>query len=80
MRNLFQDRMSLGQVFVAGALALDEIRHRVEAEPIDAEVEPETHDTDDFVQHPRIVKIQIGLMRVEAVPVIGLRHWIPGPV
>ena len=27
-----------------------------------------------------IVEVEIGLMRVEAVPVIGLRDRVPGPV
>src|SRR5271169_2866441 len=44
------------------------------------EIEPEAHDAEDFLQYPRIVKIQIGLMRVEAMPVIGFRHRIPSPV
>ena len=30
--------------------------------------------------HLRVIEIQIGLMRVEAVPVISLRHRIPRPV
>ena len=31
-------------------------------------------------EHARIVEIQIGLVRVEAMPIIGLRHRVPRPV
>jgi hypothetical protein len=42
--HLLQDRVGLGQVLVAGALALDQVGDRVQPEPVDAHVEPEAHD------------------------------------
>ena len=48
--------------------------------PVDPEIEPEPHHVDDRAEHPRIVEIEVGLVRIEAVPVIGLRHRVPGPV
>src|SRR5678816_3145591 len=72
--------MRLRKVLVAGALALAEIGDRVQPESVDAEVEPTPHDLHQGHQHARIVEIQIRLVREEAVPVIGLRGGIPGPV
>ncbi|MEJ1968368.1 MAG: hypothetical protein WDN03_06990 [Rhizomicrobium sp.] len=75
-----QNSMRLRQVLVVGALALDQIGHRVEAQPVDADLEPEAHDRQRFRHHGRIVEIEIGLMRVETMPVIGPRLLVPGPV
>jgi hypothetical protein len=78
--HFLEDCVGLRQVFVAGSFALDQVRHRVEAQPVDAEVEPEPHDAQHLLQYPRVVEIQVGLMRIKAVPVIGLGHRVPGPV
>ena len=75
-----QDLMGLGQVLVDRAFALDQIGHRVEPQAVDPEIEPEPHHVGNCPEHARIVEIEVGLMRVEAVPVIGLRHRVPGPV
>src|SRR6516164_11506085 len=72
--------MRFGQVLVAGALALTEIRHCVEAESVDASVEPALHDLRYRLHHARIIEVQVRLMREEAMPVIGLRLLVPGPV
>jgi hypothetical protein len=40
--------MSLGQVLVVGAFPLDEIRHRVEPQPVHPGVEPKMHDLEHF--------------------------------
>ena len=64
--------MGFRKIFVAGAFALDQIGHRVEAQPVDAEVEPEPHHARYRLQHLRIVEIQVGLMRIKAMPIIGL--------
>jgi len=69
--DLLQDLVGFRQVLVVGALALDQVRHRVEAQPVDAEVEPEAHDLQHFLEHGRVVEVEVGLMRVETVPVIG---------
>jgi hypothetical protein len=75
-----EHRMGFGKVLVVGAFAFDQIRDRIEPQPIDAEIEPEAHHAEHGVDHLRIVEVEIGLMRIEAVPVIGLRDRIPGPV
>ena len=68
------------QVLVVGALALDQVGHGVEPQPVDAEFEPEAHHAQHRLEHLRIVEIEVGLVRVEAVPVIGAGDRIPGPV
>lgn len=75
-----QDLVGLRQVLVVGPVALDEVGHRVEAQTVDPHVEPEAQDAQDVRQHARIVVVEVGLVRIEAVPEIGLRHRVPGPV
>ena len=77
---LLQDRVGLGQVLAGRALALDQIGHRVDPEPVDADVEPELHHLPDLFAHGRIVVVQVRLVAEEPVPVVGLRDRIPGPV
>src|SRR5262249_39187174 len=69
-----------GQVLVVGALAFDQVRNGVEAQPVDAETQPEPHDREYRFEHAGIVEIQVGLMRVEAMPVIGAGFGVPRPV
>ena len=76
-----EKRVRLGQVLAVGPFPLVKIGDRVEPHAVDAHPQPE-------IAAPRrpprctcgIVEIQIGLMGVEAVPVVGLGHRIPGPV
>ena len=75
-----QKLMRLRQVLAVGALALVEIGHGVEPHAVDAQLEPEIDDRQDRFPDRRVVEIQVGLMRVEAVPVIGLGHRVPAPV
>ena len=72
--------MGLGDVFAIGAVALDEVGNGVETESVDAHVEPEAHGLEDFFHDARVVEVQIGLMGEEAVPVVLLRDFVPGPV
>ena len=75
-----QDLVGLGQVLVVGPVALDEIGHGIQAQAVDPHVEPEPQDAQDVRQHARIVVVEVRLVRIEAVPEIGLRHRVPGPV
>ena len=63
-----QHGVGLRQVLVVGAVALDQIRDRVEAQPVDAHLEPELQDAQDLDHHPRVVEVEVRLVRVEAVP------------
>ena len=63
-----------------GAVALVQVGHGVEPEPVEAEVEPEAHEVDHGVGDFGIVVVEVGLVVVEAVPVVLLAGVVPGPV
>ena len=75
-----QELVRLRQVLTHGALALVEVRNRVEPEPVDAEAQPEIERGQDRLPHRRAPEVEIRLVRVEPVPVVGLRHRLPRPV
>ena len=77
---LLEHGVGLGQVLAGRALALDEIGHGVDAEPVDAEIEPELHDLPDLLADGRVVVVQVRLVAEEPVPVVGLGDRVPGPV
>ena len=72
--------MRLLEVLADRPLALDQIRHRVEPQPVDAAIQPELHHAVDRAQHLGIVEIEVRLMVEEAVPVVGLGGVVPAPV
>ena len=77
---LLQHRVRLRQVLVVGAVALDQVRDRVETQPVDAHIQPVVKELLDLLHHLRIVEVEVGLVRVEAVPEEGLCLLVPGPV
>ena len=78
--DLADDRVRLGQVFVVRALAHAQVGHRVQAQAVHADVQPEVEDAVHRLDHLRVVQVQIRLVAEEAVPVIGPGHRVPGPV
>ncbi len=75
-----EDRVRLGQVLVVGALALDQVRHRVQAQAVHAQVQPEAHHVEHRLEDRRVVEIQVRLVREEAVPEVLAGHRVPCPV
>ena len=74
-------QVGFGDVLAGGALALDEIGHRVQAQPVDAHVEPEAHGGENFfLEQQGVVEVEVGLVREETVPVELLGLVVPGPV
>src|SRR4030095_9004561 len=61
-------------------LAFIEIGHGVQANPIDPEVEPEVERFENGLVNLRVVEVEVRLMRVEAMPVVGVGHRVPGPI
>ena len=74
------DGVRLGQVLAARAIALDQVRHGVEAEAIDAQIEPEVQHRQHLADDRRVVVVEIRLMMKKPVPVVRLRDRIPRPV
>ena len=75
-----QERVRLGQMLAGGALPLEQIGDRIEPKAIHALIQPEIDDPKHGPPHQRVVEIEIRLMCIEAMPVIGFRHGVPGPV
>ena len=80
LADAFEERVRLGQVLAVGALALEQVGHRVQPKPVDAEVQPEAHDVDHRLLHGRVVVVQIGLVGEEPVPVELAADRIERPV
>ena len=72
--------MRLRQVLAVRALALVEVRHGVEPEAVDPEVEPEAQHVQHRLLHLGVVVVQVGLVREEAVPVVLPGDRVPRPV
>ena len=63
-----EERVRLGQVLAVRPVALVEVRHRVEPEAVEPEIEPEAQHVEHLLLHFRVVVVQVGLVREEAVP------------
>ena len=73
--------MRLGQVLAVGALALVEVGHGVEAQPVDAQRRARSRRRRAGPRRTRgVVEVEVGLVGVEAVPVVGAGDRVPGPV
>jgi hypothetical protein len=72
--------VGLGEVLAVRAVALVEVRHRVEPEAVDAEVEPEPQDVQHRLLHLGVVVVEVGLVGEEAVPVVLAALRVPRPV
>ena len=75
-----EHRMGLRQVLVVGAVAFDQVRNRIQAQAVDAHVQPVAHYRQHGLHHLRIVEVEVWLVRIEAVPEVLLGHRVPGPV
>src|SRR5690606_19687954 len=78
--DLLQDFMGFRQVFIVGTFPFHQVGHGVQAQAVHAGVQPVAHHCQHFLQDLRIVVVEIRLMRIEAMPVIGLCGSIPRPV
>ena len=80
LRSRLQVLVGLGQVLAVGAVALEQVRHGVEAEPVEADVEPEADDVEHRLLDLGVVVVEVGLVVEEAVPVVLLALRVPRPV
>lgn len=58
---------------------LDEVRHGVDAEADDAQLQPEAHDAADLVADLGVRRVEVRLVAVEAVPEVLARLLVVGP-
>ncbi len=77
---LLQVGVGLGQVLAVRALALEEVGDGVEAHAVDPHVEPEVEGPEHLAPDVGRREVEVGLVVVEAVPVVGAGHRVPGPV
>ena len=70
----------LGQVLAVRAVALVQVRHRVEPEAVHAEVEPEAQDLEHRLLDLGVVEVEVRLMGEEPVPEVGAGLVVPRPV
>ena len=77
---LLEERVGFREVLAARSLSLVEIGHGIQAEPVYTELEPEVDDPQHGASHLGMIVVEVRLMRVEAVPVMGLGDRVPGPV
>ena len=80
LTELLEKDMRLRQVLACGALPLVQIGNGIETKRIDAELQPELEDFEQRVMDRGIIEIQIGLMRIEAMPVVRLGDRVPCPI
>ena len=60
-------------------LGRDDERHRIHAEPGDAELNPKAHDLEDLGLHLRMRGVEVGLELVKPVEIPGLRLFVVAP-
>ena len=77
---VLEEGVRLGQVLAVGAFPLEQVRHGVQPEAVDAEIEPESQYVEHRVLHSRIVIVEVGLVAEEAVPVELPAHRVERPV
>jgi hypothetical protein len=61
-------------------VSLEQVRHGIEAEAVEAEVEPEPDDVEHGVGHLGVVVVEVGLVVEEPVPEVLTALGVVGPV
>ncbi len=72
--------MRLRQVLAVGALLREQVRHRVQPEPVDAQVQPEPQGRQDLLLDRWVRVVEVRLVGEEPVPVVLLADRVEGPV
>jgi hypothetical protein len=75
-----EEVVGLREVLAVRADPLEQVRHGVQAEAVDAHVEPELQHVDHGLLHGRVVVVEVRLVAEEAVPEVLLADRVPGPV
>jgi hypothetical protein len=77
---LAHELVGLRQVLAGRPLALEQVREAVEAQPVDPEAQPVVDRPQDLAADDPAGVVEVRLVGVEAVPVVGPGHRVPGPV
>ncbi len=80
MAQVGQELERLGEVLAVRSLSLEQVRHGIQPEPVHPQTEPEVDDVEHRGSHARLVEVEVGLVGVEAVPVVLPGRGIPCPV
>jgi hypothetical protein len=72
--------VGLGQMLPGRPVPLVQVRHGIEAEAVEAEIQPEAHQIDHGVRHFGVLVVEVGLVVEETVPVVLLARVVPSPV
>ena len=72
--------VGLGQVLAVGAGALEEVGDGVQAEPVEAHLQPEVHRLQHGFEDLGVVEVQVRLVVEEPVPEVLAAHRVPRPV
>ena len=72
--------MRFREIFTIRSFPLEQIRHRIQTKAVNADITPEINYLENFLLHPWVIIIEIGLVMKKTMPVILLSHFIPTPV
>ncbi len=72
--------MRLWQILAARVFSFVKVRDSVKTKSIYAQAEPEIAYFLHGIMHRRVIKVQVRLMRIKAMPIIRFRHRVPCPV
>ena len=78
--DLAQERVRLRQVLAVGALGLEQVRHRVEPEAVDADAQPEPAHVEHRLDHARVLEVEVRLVAEEPVPEVLPPDGVERPV
>jgi len=67
---IFENYMSLRQIFAGRAFAFDEIRNGVQSKSVHTHLQPEAHDRPHFFADRRIVIVKVRLVAEKTMPII----------
>lgn len=75
-----EELVRLRVVLAVVPLLLEQVRHGVEAEAVDAHVHPVPNDVEHLLLHGRVLEVEVRLVGEEAVPEELTTHRVEGPV
>jgi hypothetical protein len=75
-----EERVRRGKVLAVRPLLLEEVRDRIEPEPVEPEIEPEARPSSIASPTSGVLVVEVGLVVVEAVPEVRAALGVVRPV